>query len=200
MKFKFICFAILAGLALNQCADPKPYSDDQAQLAIPDAGDLPETELTEAERAKMATAKGKSVEAMDFESFEQLIEKNKEDVLYIYNFWATWCKPCVEEMPYFEKLQNEFEGQVKVIFVSLDNPTLLEKRVIPFVREKQIKAEVILLTESLKEEYMNRISLAWEGGSIPATLVVNHTKDMRFFYEQEFTFEELKVVISPLLL
>ena len=103
-------------------------------------------------------------------------------------------------MPYFEKLQSEFEGQLKVVFVSLDNPSLLEKRVIPFVREKQIKAEVILLTESLKEEYMNRVSEAWEGGSIPATLLVNHTKDLRFFHEQEFTFEELKAVVSPLLL
>ena len=42
------------------------------------------------------------------------------DVLVV-NFWATWCAPCMEEMPTLGALQRRFEGRLRVIPVSVDS-------------------------------------------------------------------------------
>jgi thiol-disulfide isomerase/thioredoxin len=43
------------------------------------------------------------------------------DTIYVVNFWATWCKPCVEELPIFDSLNLEVKGQaIKVLLVNLD--------------------------------------------------------------------------------
>ena len=41
---------------------------------------------------------------------------------YIVNFWATWCAPCVKELPHFESIQENYKEDVEVILVSLDFP------------------------------------------------------------------------------
>jgi thiol-disulfide isomerase/thioredoxin len=67
------------------------------------------------------------------------MRQNKSDTTYVINFWATWCKPCVEEIPHFEKLYATYKNQkVKVIMVSCDFKKQLETRVIPFVQNKKM--------------------------------------------------------------
>ena len=53
---------------------------------------------------------------LDYDDFKNKIE-TKSDELRIYNFWATWCAPCIKEMPYFEAAVNNMEG-TKLVFVS----------------------------------------------------------------------------------
>lgn len=58
---------------------------------------------------------------------------NTNDTLYIINFWATWCKPCIEELPNFEKVNAlSSERNVKVILVSLDSETNRKEVLNPF--------------------------------------------------------------------
>ena len=53
---------------------------------------------------------------------------NTSDTVYVVNFWATWCKPCVEELPDFEKANQDFATQkVKVLLVTMDFKEDLEK-------------------------------------------------------------------------
>src|SRR5215216_2909137 len=69
---------------------------------------------------------------------EDLLKRieNNSDTLYIVNFWATWCKPCVAELPDFEKINQEYKGQkVKVLFMSMDFKEDMKKRVIPFIKK-----------------------------------------------------------------
>ena len=149
------------------------------------------------QKCEKETPKKVTVSPITFDQFQSMVANVKDDRLYIYNFWATWCKPCVAEMPYFEKIQQEYQEQVKLVFVSLDNPKNLEKRVIPFVREKQIEAPVILINEkSLKAEYINSVNKEW-GGAIPATLFVR--KNNKIFHEGDLDYEQLKAKIEPLL-
>ncbi|MFT5167540.1 MAG: thiol-disulfide isomerase/thioredoxin, partial [Saprospiraceae bacterium] len=64
----------------------------------------------------------------NFEALVPLFEK-QNDTTYVINFWATWCKPCVAELPYFEELHNRYKGKkVKVLLISLDFPNQIEKK------------------------------------------------------------------------
>ena len=71
------------------------------------------------------------------------------DTTYVVNFWATWCGPCVQELPGFERVRAAMaQRKVKFLLVSLDYASQVEKRVIPFVRKRKIQSEVVLLDEA----------------------------------------------------
>lgn len=122
-------------------------------------------------------------------AFSDLQEKMRqtEARLTIFNFWATWCGPCVKEIPYFEALEQE-NDDVKVYLVSIDFPQDLEK-VRAFVRKRKLNVEVFFLDEKDPDRYIRRIDPSWSG-AIPATLFINDSKET-FFYEKAFTKEEL---------
>lgn len=129
----------------------------------------------------------------DFNGLEPLL--NKEDnKTYIINFWATWCKPCIEEMPYFERTyQEQKANDVEMILVSLDMPSMWEKRLVTFVEANELKGEVVILDDPKMNDWIPKIDANWQGG-IPATLIYN--KNMRTFYPHGFTYEELNTELN----
>ena len=117
-----------------------------------------------------------------------------EDKIYVVNFWATWCGPCVKELPYFEQIGQEYKDKnVEVLLVSLDFPKQKEKKLIPFINKKNLQSEVILLDDTNEQVWIKDISENWTG-AIPATLIYN--KDQRKFFEKSFTKEELETEIK----
>lgn len=134
------------------------------------------------------------VEVLDYSEFKAkyLVE---HDHPMVFNFWATWCKPCVEEMPYFMDLFRE--GDVELILVSLDFPQHLHTKLIPFLEANDIHHKVVLLNERNANVYIDDIEPTWQG-SIPATLVWKEQK--LGFAEQEFhSKEELETFVNDLL-
>ncbi len=129
-------------------------------------------------------------------SLEQLqantIQNN--DTLYVVNFWATWCKPCVAEMPYLEEAQKKFaNNKVKVVFVSL-NYTRELAVVDKFVKQKKILSTCYLLNAGTPNSWIDKVETEWSG-SIPATLMYKNGKKI-FFREGEFTQTELDSIIQ----
>lgn len=129
----------------------------------------------------------------DYAGLEPLL-RQENDTTYIVNFWATWCKPCIEEMPHFEKTYAERKSEkVALVFVSLDMPSMWQKRLVPFVEKKGLKGQVVILDDTKMNDWIPKIAPDW-GGGIPATLIYN--RDQRQFYEQGFTYETLNTELE----
>ena len=137
-----------------------------------------------------------SIEIVDFEGFYSKIDLTT-DKTYVINFWATWCAPCVKELPYFEKVNKEFKDKnVEVILLSLDFPSQIETKLIPYLKRNKIKSKVILLDDSKMNTWVPRVSKQWDGG-IPATLIVNASNYN--FYPKPFKKEDLYTEINKAL-
>ena len=76
----------------------------------------------------LETLDGKKVEVAD-----KLVKKK----LILVNFWATWCPPCIKEIPDLINLKNRFERDIEIIFISVDaNPA----KVVPkFLKNNELK-------------------------------------------------------------
>ena len=121
------------------------------------------------------------------------------DTVLVINFWATWCKPCVKELPHFEAAREHFKDKpVKFLLVSLDFKRELDTRVTPFVKSKKIQAPVVLLDEPDYNSWINKVDSSWSG-AIPGTLFID-TKGNRKFMETEFEKEQLFKHIEAMLL
>lgn len=131
-----------------------------------------------------------------YDRFRHYLEA-KNDTTYIVNFWATWCKPCVEELPVFEKLYEEYKDEkVRLILVSLDFEDKIESKLIPFIKKNELKGEVIVLRQKGMNNWIDKIDPAWSG-ALPATIIYN--KDKRAFFEQSFDYKELKTKLQEFL-
>lgn len=135
------------------------------------------------------------LEVYDFDGFKTFLNKTDEKT-YVINFWATWCGPCVKELPYFEKLNAEYKDKsVEVILVSLDFPHVYESKLKPFIQKKNLKSRVVVLDDDNENKWINEIDTSWSG-SIPATILYN--KNERKFFEKSFTYEELEQEVKQL--
>jgi thiol-disulfide isomerase/thioredoxin len=131
------------------------------------------------------------------EELKQLFEQSN-DTTYVINFWATWCKPCVKEMPYFEQLHEEMKNEkVRVILVSLDFDTDLESKMKPFVEERQLQSDVIAFINADYNSWIGEIEDAWDG-AIPATIIYN-ANDRKFISGELDSYESLKATVSDMM-
>jgi thiol-disulfide isomerase/thioredoxin len=116
------------------------------------------------------------------------------DTTYLVNFWASWCTPCVKELPAFERIGEEYRDEkLKVLLVSLDFPNQIDSRLIPFIEKNRIRSKVLVLDDPDANTWINRVDPEWSG-SIPATLIYNHSG--RTFREGVFTYEELREIVE----
>ncbi len=117
---------------------------------------------------------------------------SRADTVYVVNFWATWCKPCVMELPAFEQNARQFRDRpVRFLLVSLDFRQDLEKKVVPFVQKRQLRSEVWLLDEPDYNNWIDKVDSSWEG-DIPATLIFHGSRKKRTFLAQELTADALE--------
>jgi thiol-disulfide isomerase/thioredoxin len=138
---------------------------------------------------------GQKIEYIKVPELEKIL-KRSENTLYVVNFWATWCGPCVSELPSFEKVIKEYDqGKVKCILVSLDFPSQIEKQLIPFLKRNKVSLDVAVMMDVDYDSWIGKVDPSWQG-NIPATLFFNHTKKIRFFHPEAVDEAELRKLIS----
>ena len=107
------------------------------------------------------------------------------DTPVVVNFWATWCRPCIEELPLFERLAQRSQGSgLQVWLVNVDFPQEWRRRVVPFVRRRGLRASVLLLRPSSGERWLDTLHREWSG-AIPATLFWRASLGVAELYEGE---------------
>ena len=120
------------------------------------------------------------------------------DTTYIVNFWATWCAPCVKELPDFDSINVSYKNKkVKVLLVTMDFKEDLNSKVIPFIKNKKVKSEVLLLDETNGNYFIPKVSEDWSG-ALPATLILNNKYNIKHFFEKKLNYEFLKSEIETI--
>lgn len=134
------------------------------------------------------------VNVLKIDDLQKIID-TKNDKTHIVNFWATWCRPCVKELPAFEQINNSTNVQVHL--VSLDFIKDIDSKLKPFVIEKDLRSLVYLLDEVDYNSWIDQVDSNWSG-SIPATLIVNNKIGFRKFIEKELTLTELETILQTI--
>lgn len=136
------------------------------------------------------------VRIVNFNELQTILNKN-DNKLYVVNFWATWCSPCVMELPDFIKVNNIYKNNphFKMILVSLDMAKEVETNVRPFLKKNNIDAQVYLLDDNKHmNEWIPAIDKNWTG-AIPATVLYRNGKKLEF-RESKLQKSELVQIIN----
>lgn len=116
----------------------------------------------------------------------------------VVNFWASWCAPCIKEIPWFEKSVAAFsDQQVKLLLVSLDFAEDYPKGIADFAKKNKYSSTIVWLDETNADEFCPKIDQRWDG-AIPVTLMVNKKKGYRKFFAQQLPEQRLLLELKAL--
>ncbi len=185
---KILLTGIGAALLLCSCNEKK-----QEEIKKEDIPPAKTAEIKMPEPIHVYSNDTVTVKAYDYDGLEYFMTQ-KDDTTYVVNFWATWCAPCVAELPYFEEINAKYKSsRVKVLLVSLDMHKKVESDLLPFIKNRNLKSDVVVLRDPDANTWIRKVDTTWSG-ALPATVIYN--KKVRKFYERSFTYEELEKEIS----
>jgi hypothetical protein len=99
-------------------------------------------------------------------------------------------------LPHFEKISKEYDrNEVTFFLISLDFPSEIEGKLIPFLKKNKITHEVAVMTDTDYNLWIDTVDPGWQG-NIPATLVINNAKKIRSFHPEELDEKQLRELIN----
>ena len=132
----------------------------------------------------IAPAFSQKIPSIKITDLEKIMTEDTSTVLVV-NFWATFCKPCVAEIPSFISTTNKYKSQgIKLMLVSLDLPSDYPAKVETFASEHNYNTNIAWLNENNADYFCPKVDRKWSG-SIPSTLMINRKTGYRKFFEEE---------------
>ncbi len=147
-------------------------------------------------KTAMTTIQKHEFKIVNFDQLQSILKKD-DNTLYVVNFWATWCKPCVAELPEFIEVNNMYKSKpgYKMILVSMDMADNFNTGVKSFLAKNKIDTDVYLLDDNKRmNEWIPAVDKNWSG-AIPATVFYRNGKKLDFI-ENKLQKDQLIQLIS----
>lgn len=193
MKLHVIVAALTAAALFSSCGKSEPAP--QAETPAP---------ITEARMGKLEPADDaplpelKPVDVVDAAGVKKLLEGARGKVA-VMNFWATWCPPCVEEMPYFVQLYNSYNGKgVELISISGDGKENLDSAVRSFQKDRSLPFAIHVISEQ-SPEALDAVLTKELTGALPETLIYDKDGKLAKQFEGPVTQQQLEDAVKALL-
>ncbi len=130
------------------------------------------------------------VKLISTDSLLHLIRAPKDSTTIVINFWATWCKPCVKELPYFKEADSILRlKNVQFIFISFDGEGEL-KKVKKFIKMQNLIGKQLLFDSNDFNQLITSVG-DWEG-NIPYTILLKNGQRKN----HEMNFSSLKQLLK----
>jgi len=145
----------------------------------------------------VAAAQSATIPLWKLEDLKRAINEAKEPT--IMNFWATFCKPCIEEIPHFQDVVKKYDSAgVRLVLVNLDMKEAYPKKISDFAKKRKFTAPITFLDETNADLFCPAVDASWSG-AIPATIFINPRTGYRRFIEEPLKKEELEKEIKAML-
>lgn len=142
-------------------------------------------------------SESQSIQKWKIADLEEYIAKS--DTPVVVSFWATYCVPCVKEIPYFQEVVKKHKDKgVKLLLVSLDFKESFPDKITIFADKRKFTSPIVWLDETNADYFCPKIDSKWSG-VMPATLFINNKKGHRSFFEEEMPKEKFEAELTKML-